>query len=99
MIIDRPALNKLKAITLTYHLMMKFPSKDRTGELKGDQMVARKCYSISLKRVMGSSFLPVSVISSTQEVEVKGEPAEELEEVVVGDGKVLKVGSLLALKI
>jgi hypothetical protein len=32
-------------------------------------------------------------------VEVKGEPVEELEEVVVGDGKILKIDSQLTLKI
>jgi hypothetical protein len=39
-IIGRPGLNKLKAITSTYHLMMKFPTKNGIGELKGDQVVA-----------------------------------------------------------
>jgi hypothetical protein len=43
----------------------------------------------------GPGFLSISVVSSTQEVEIKGEPAEALEEVVVGDGKILKIGSQL----
>jgi hypothetical protein len=94
-IIGQPALNKLKAITSTYHLMMKFPTKNEIGELKGNQVVARKCYNIYLKKIMGSGFLPVSVVSSTQEVEIKGEPAESLEEVVVEDGKILKIRSQL----
>jgi hypothetical protein len=38
---------------------------------------------------MGPGFLLVSVVNNTQEVEIKGEPAEALEEVVVGDGKIL----------
>jgi hypothetical protein len=61
-IIGWPALNKLKAITSTY-LMMKFPTKNGIGELKGNQIVERKCYNISLKKVMGLGFLPISVIS------------------------------------
>jgi hypothetical protein len=99
MIIGRPALNKLKAITSTYHLMMKFPTNDGIRELKGDHVVVQKCYNISLKRVMGSGFLSVNVVNSTREVEVKGEPAKESEEVIVRDGKVLKIGSRLASKI
>jgi hypothetical protein len=73
-IIGRPALNKLRAITSTYHLMMKFLTKGRIGELKGNQVVARRCYNISLKGVINSEFLPVSMVSSTNEVEIKGNP-------------------------
>jgi hypothetical protein len=75
--------------------MMKFPTKNIIGELKGNQVAARKCYNISLKKMMGPGFLLVSVASSTQEVEIKGERVEALEEVVVGDGKILKIGSQL----
>jgi hypothetical protein len=55
--------------------MMKFPTKSRIGELKGNQVVARRCYNISLKGVINSEFLPVSVVSSTNEAEIKGKPA------------------------
>jgi hypothetical protein len=95
-IIGRPALNKLKAITSTYHLMMKFPTKGGIGELKGNQVVARRCYNVSLKGVINSEFLPVSMVSGTNEAEIKGKPAEELEEIIVGNGRVLKIGSCLA---
>jgi hypothetical protein len=46
-IIGYPSLNKLKAATSTYHLKMKFPTKEVVGEVKGDQAVARKCYNSS----------------------------------------------------
>jgi hypothetical protein len=39
-IIGRSMLNKLRAITSTYHLMMKFPTKEGIGELRGNQVVA-----------------------------------------------------------
>ena len=35
-IIGRPGLNKLRAATSTYHLMMKFPTEEGVGEVKGD---------------------------------------------------------------
>jgi len=37
-IIGRPTLNSWKAITSTYHLMIKFPMKYGVGELRGDQV-------------------------------------------------------------
>jgi hypothetical protein len=94
-IIGCPALNKLRAITSTYHLMMKFPNKNGIGELKGNQVVAWRCYNISLKRVVNPKFLPVSVVNGTNEAGIKGTPAETLEEVVVGNEKILKIESRL----
>ena len=35
-IIGRPTLNSWKAITLTYHLMIKFPTEYGVGEVQGD---------------------------------------------------------------
>ncbi|XP_075665327.1 uncharacterized protein LOC142634986 [Castanea sativa] len=43
-IIGRPTLNSWKAITSNYHLMIKFPTDYGIGELRGDQVAARKCY-------------------------------------------------------
>jgi hypothetical protein len=98
-IIGWPMLNKLKAITSIYHLMMKFPTKKGIGELKGNQVVARKCCNISLKKVVSSGFLLVSVVSSIHEVKIKGGPVEALEEVAVVDGKVLRIRLQLDLNI
>ena len=43
-IIGRPTLNSWKAITTTYHLMIKFPTEYEVGELRGDQVAAHECY-------------------------------------------------------
>ena len=40
-ILGRPTLNSWKAVTSTYHLMIKFPIDYRVGELRGSQMAAR----------------------------------------------------------
>lgn len=48
-IIGRPTLNKVRAVTSTYHLKMKFSTNNRVGEVKGNQVVARKCYNVTLK--------------------------------------------------
>ncbi|XP_075656477.1 uncharacterized protein LOC142626635 [Castanea sativa] len=48
-ILGCPTLNLWKAVTSTYHLMMKFSTKYRVGEVRGDQVVARKCYIAMLE--------------------------------------------------
>ena len=48
-ILGRPTLNSWKAATLTYHLMIKFPTEYEIGELRGDQVAARECYITMLE--------------------------------------------------
>ena len=48
-ILGRPMLNSWKAATSTYHLMIKFPTEYRIGELRGDQVDARECYIAMLE--------------------------------------------------
>ena len=47
-IIGRPILNSWKAITSTYHLMIKFPIEYEIGELRRDQVAVRECYIVML---------------------------------------------------
>ncbi len=47
-IIEQPTLNRLRAVTFTYHLLIKFPIKHGIGEVRGDQIAARECYLASL---------------------------------------------------
>ena len=43
-IIGKPTLNSWKAVTSTYHLLVKFPTKYGVGQVQGDQLAARECY-------------------------------------------------------
>ena len=45
-ILERSALNKLKATMSTYYLKVKFPTAHRVREIKGDQVLARECYQV-----------------------------------------------------
>ena len=47
-IIGRPTLNRWKAATSTYCLKVKFPTKQGVREIKGDRVLARKCYQAVL---------------------------------------------------
>ncbi|XP_075640468.1 uncharacterized protein LOC142612234 [Castanea sativa] len=43
-ILGRTTLNAWKAITSTYHLMIKFPTEYGVGKLHGNQVAVRECY-------------------------------------------------------
>ena len=48
-ILRRPTLNSWNAVTSTYHLMIKFPTEYRVGEVRRDQVAARECYIAMLE--------------------------------------------------
>ena len=49
-LLGRPSLNAIKAIPSAYHMMIKFPTTNGVGTVRGDQRVARECYSASMKQ-------------------------------------------------
>ncbi|XP_075645544.1 uncharacterized protein LOC142616612 [Castanea sativa] len=48
-ILRRPTFNAWKAVTSTYHLMVKFPTEYGVGELRENQVAARECYVTMMK--------------------------------------------------
>uniref|UniRef100_A0A2N9ICY4 Uncharacterized protein n=1 Tax=Fagus sylvatica TaxID=28930 RepID=A0A2N9ICY4_FAGSY len=87
-IIGRPTLNKLRAVTSTYHLLVRFPTEHGIGELKGDQATARECYFASLGPE--ATHQTMKIDEGHQLVE----PTEELEEIVLDDEKPSKTTSI-----
>ena len=49
MLLGRPSLNAIKSIPSAYHMVIKFPTTNGVGMVRGDQRVARECYSASMK--------------------------------------------------
>ena len=79
-IIGRPTLNRLRAVTSTYHLLLKFPTEHGIGKVRGDQVAARECYLASL----GSEGQNQTMIIEERKILVK--PSEELDMIELEDG-------------
>ena len=95
-ILGRPTLNSWKAVTSTYHLMIKFPTDYGVGELRGDQVAAHECY-IAMMEI--NDHLQAMHI---EEHRTTTEPVEKLEEVLLDDsdrGRTTKIGTLASLTI
>uniref|UniRef100_A0A2N9IUA0 Uncharacterized protein n=1 Tax=Fagus sylvatica TaxID=28930 RepID=A0A2N9IUA0_FAGSY len=94
-IIGRPTLNRLRAVTSTYHLLLKFPTEHGIREVRGDQVAARECYLASL----GSGGQNQTMTIEEQKILVK--PFGELDTIELKDGrpeKTTKVGADLPPK-
>ena len=50
MLLGRPSLNAIKSIPSAYHMMIKFPTVNGVEMVRGDQRMARECYSVSMKQ-------------------------------------------------
>ena len=50
MLLGRPSFNAIKSIPSAYHMMIKFPIVSGVGMVRGDQRVARECYSASMNK-------------------------------------------------
>ena len=97
MLLGRPSLNAIKAIPSAYHLMIKFPTIHGVGMVRGDQRVARECYTASMKQKVVDN-VNVDELDMRDEVLTVPEPSEELEPVSLDDDPehVAYIGSKLA---
>ena len=50
MLLGTPSLNAIKAIPSAYHMIIKFPTVHGVGMVRGNQRVARECYTTSMKQ-------------------------------------------------
>lgn len=93
-IVGRSTLNKLMAMTSTYHLRMKFPTDHGIGVVKGNQRVARQCYNLTLKEPRAREALVVCFEVRDENTVQRGEPNEDLVEVAIdGPDHVVWIGS------
>ena len=84
MLSGRPSLNAIKSIPSAYHMMIKFPTVSRVGMVRGDQRVARECYSASMKQKAVDNIY-LDELDMCDEVLTRHEPSEEPEPVSLDD--------------
>ena len=80
-ILGRPTLNSLKAVTSTYHLMIKFLTKYRIGEVYRDQVATRKCYIEMLE--MDDHLQTMTI----EEQRMMAEPVEGFKEILLDNSR------------
>ena len=49
MLLGRPFPNAIRATPSAYHMVVEFPTANGVGMIRGDQHVARECYSASMR--------------------------------------------------
>ena len=84
MLLGRPSLNALRVVPSAYHMVIKFPTKNGVGVVRGDQRVARECYSVSTKQKAVKS-VNMDEFDMREELDTRPTPSEELELVQLGD--------------
>ena len=80
-ILGWPILNSWKAITSTYHLMIKFSTDYGVGELHGNQVAAHECYIAMME--MDDHLQAMNI----EEHQTVTEPIERLEKIPLNDSK------------
>ena len=84
MLLDRPSLNAIRAVPSSYHMVIKYPTANRVGMVRGNQRIARECYSASLKQYTVDKIY-MDELDRRDEVTTRPAPSEELEPVQLGD--------------
>ena len=97
MLLGRPSLNAIKSIPSAYHMVIKFPTINGVGTVRGDQRVARECYTASMKQKAVDN-VSIGELDIRDEVLTRPEPSEELEPVTLDDDPehLAYIGSKLA---
>ena len=99
-ILGRSGLNIFRAVVSFHHLMMKFPTKDRVGEVRGNQIEDQKYYAISLQEAAPFRALPLEDLDTYNDLaEEHGKPVEDLIKIPLDPGqseKTIQIGSYLS---
>ena len=97
MLLGRPSLNAIRVVSSTYHKVIKFPTANGVGMVRGNQRIARECYSTSMKQNTVDNIY-INELDMRDEVTTRPAPSEELEPVQLGDQleHLIYIGSKLA---
>ena len=97
MLLGRPSLNGIRAIPSAYHMVIKFPTANGVGMVRGNQGVARECYSASMKQKTVDNIY-MDELDMRDEVSTQPAPSEELEPIQLDNQPehLVYIGSKLA---
>ena len=97
MLLGRPYLNTIRAIPSTYHMVIKFPTENGVRMVRGNQRVARECYSTSMKQKIIDNIY-MDELDMRDEVITRPAPSEGQEPVQLDDQPkhLVYIGSKLA---
>ena len=97
MLLGRLSLNAIRVIPSSYHMVIKFPTANGVGMVRGNQRVAREYYSTSMKQKMVDNIY-MDELDMRDEVSTRPEPSEELEPIQLDDQPehLVYIGSKLA---
>ena len=84
MLLGNPSLNALRAVPSAYHMVIKFPTENKVGVVRGDQRVARECYLALIKQKAVKSVC-MDELDMRDELDTRLTPSEELEPVQLSD--------------
>ena len=84
MLLGRPSLNVIRVIPSAYHMVVKFPTENGVGMVRGDQRVARECYLTSMKQKAIDS-IHMDELNMRDELNTRPMPSEELQPVQLDD--------------
>ena len=84
MLLGRPSLNAIRAVHFAYHMVIKFPTANGVGMVRGNQRIIRECYSASMKQNTVDSIY-MDELDMRDEVTTRPAPSEELEPVQLGN--------------
>ena len=97
MLLGRPFLNAIRAVPSAYHMVIKFPTANGVGMVRGNQRIARECYSALMKKNTVDNIY-MDELDMRDEVTTRPAPLEELEPIQLGDQleHLVYIGSKLA---
>ena len=84
MLLGRPSLNTIRAIPSAYHMVIKFPTANGVGMVRGNQHIVRECYLASMKQKTVDNIY-MDELNMRDKVSTRPAPSEELEPVQLDD--------------
>ena len=83
-LLGRPSFNVVRAIPSAYHMVIKFTTTNEVGMVRGNQRIARECYSASMKqKAVGN--ICMDELDIRDKVGIQPTPSEELEPIQLDD--------------